>query len=238
MRVIVFDTETTGLPSTKTITSTNLHMWPHILQFSYVIYDTVLNSIIEIKDSVVRVDDDIKISKESTNIHGITNQMCEEIGVSIFTILDEFFYYLKDCDMLIGHNISFDLNMIEVELMRIICDKRNDHNNNNDNENEKIKSAMDFKQKLSNYKNIYCTLNESIQLCNIQAVSKYGKTYLKFPKLSELHVKLFDSEPKNLHNSLNDVLITLRCYMKIEYDIDLLEESNSFKVIAIKNKLI
>ena len=30
-------------------------------------------------------------------------------------------------------------------------------------------------------------------------------------------MKLFNSPPKNLHNSLNDVLICLRCYYMLEH---------------------
>lgn len=41
------------------------------------------------------------------------------------------------------------------------------------------------------------------------------KSYKKFPKLSELHEHLFGYVPDNLHNSLVDVLVCLRCFLKI-----------------------
>ena len=37
MRVIVFDTETTGLPKTKVLTYGLLNLWPYIVQLSYLI---------------------------------------------------------------------------------------------------------------------------------------------------------------------------------------------------------
>ena len=46
MKVLIFDTETTGLPQTRNINQETLHQWPHIVQFSYVIFDTELNDII------------------------------------------------------------------------------------------------------------------------------------------------------------------------------------------------
>ena len=61
-------------------------------------------------------------------------------------------------------------------------------------------------------------------MCNIQAFSKLGKPYLKFPNLKELHQNLFDSTPQNLHNSLNDVIVTLRCYIKIKLQKDILDK--------------
>ena len=38
MRVIVFDTETTGLPKTKVLTPGLLKLWPYVVQLSYLIY--------------------------------------------------------------------------------------------------------------------------------------------------------------------------------------------------------
>jgi len=81
---------------------------------------------------------------------------------------------------------------------------------------------------LLNYKNITCTLKDSINYCNIQSIDKFGKPYLKYPKLIELHEKLFDKSPNNLHNSFNDILVTLRCFMKLKYEVDLLYNCDSF----------
>jgi hypothetical protein len=64
---------------------------------------------------------------------------------------------------------------------------------------------------------------ESVDLCSIQAVSKNGKSYVKFPTLLELHEKLFGTKPQNLHNSLNDVIVTCRCYIKMKFGVDLLD---------------
>ena len=65
-------------------------------------------------------------------------------------------------------------------------------------------------------------MKKSIQICNIKIITKNGKEQLKFPKLSELHNMLFGSIPNKLHNSLNDVLICLRCYYIINYNQDLI----------------
>lgn len=100
---------------------------------------------------------------------------------------------------------------------------------------KKYKFNLDY---ITNYKNIYCTLQESIKFCNIQSINKFGKPYLKYPKLIELHQKLFDSSPNNLHNSFNDILVTLRCYMKLNHDLDLLENCYSFKQFATQLCLV
>lgn len=221
MRFLVFDTETTGLPQTKFISPSTLHQWPHIVQFSYVIYDSSLNDIVESKDYIIHLQENILISEESTKIHGITNEISAKNGIPINEALNEFFYYLRSVDRLIGHNIEFDINMIKVELLRLI---------NKDlltKEQTKIyKYDLHF---LTNFNNISCTLKDSIQFCNIQLLDKNGKPYLKYPKLIELHEKLFNKSPSNLHNSFNDILVTLRCFMKLKHNIDLNDECNSFK---------
>lgn len=225
MKVLIFDTETTGLPETKIISQDTLDKWPHIVQFSFIIFDTKKNDILEIKDFIVKIPKDVNISEQSTAIHGITNEISRK-GIIINDILREFFDKLKNVDMLVGHNIDFDLNMIYVELLRIIYYQEN------------ISSYKFDLHLLKNFKNIYCTMQESIDLCNIQMTSKLGKEYKKFPKLSELHEKLFGIIPKNLHNSLVDILITLRCFMKLKFDIDIALESKKYKNIIIKYALL
>ncbi len=223
MRVLVFDTETTGLPKAK-LSPDTLHQWPTIVQFSYVIYDLSLNNIVETKDYIIKVPESILIPEESIKIHGITNEICSKKGILIDEVLNEFFYYLRDVDWIIGHNISFDINMIKVEILRIIYEKLLTRK-----QLKKYKYNLDY---ITNYKNIYCTLQESIKFCNIQAINKFGRPYLKYPKLIELHQKLFDSSPNNLHNSFNDILVTLRCFMKLKHNLDLLESCHSFKQFA------
>jgi len=230
MKILVFDTETTGLPNSKIINPDTLKLWPHIVQFSYVIYDINLNDIVESNDKIVNVND-IIIPEESTKIHGITKDMSNKNGIEIESVLDEFFYHLRSVDLLVGHNVSFDINMVKVELLRIIYENKLI----SEKEIKKYKYNLHY---LVNLKNICCTLQESIDFCEIKAINKFGKEYNKFPKLIELHEKLFNSIPNNLHNSFNDILVTLRCYMKLKYDIDLNEKCKTFMEIAKTIKLL
>ena len=221
MRFLVFDTETTGLPQTKFISPSTLQQWPHIVQFSYVIYDSSLNDIIESKDYIIKLPESISIPEEITKINGITNEKTSKYGMPINEVLNEFFYYLRNVDKLVGHNIEFDVNMIKVSLLRLI--------NSGSLTKEQLKLYKQDFHYLENYKNISCTLKDSIEFCNIQKQTKNGKTYLKYPKLIELHEKLFNKSPSNLHNSFNDILVTLRCFMKLKHNIDLNDNCDSFK---------
>jgi len=220
MKVLLFDTETTGLPQSKIISQDTLNKWPYIVQFSFIIFDTSINMITLAKDYIIKIPNEIEIPSDSTAIHGITNEISQKKGVCIELVISDFFGMLRQVDLLVGHNVEFDINIIYVELLRIIYFKKY--------EQDIINSYKLNLQFLTNFKNIYCTMQESIELCAINAVSKYGKQFIKFPKLSELHEKLFESIPKNLHNSLIDILITLRCFMKLKFDIDVLIDCKDY----------
>jgi len=220
MRVLVFDTETTGLPQSKIISPDTLKLWPHIVQFSYVIYDTDTNDIISSMDNIIKVGEGIVISEGSIELHGITREISQTKGCKISKTINIFFNYLRKVDILVGHNIEFDIQMLKVELLRLIySDSLPD---------EKSRKYKNYLYDLSNFENIYCTMKNSIDLCSIKVLDKFGKEYNKYPKLIELHKYLFHTTPSNLHNSFNDILITLRCFIKIKYDIDLLEKCDKF----------
>ena len=226
MRMLVFDTETTGLPGSRIINPDTLKLWPHIVQFSYVIYDTDLNDIVKSSDNIIRVSNEIIISEESSKIHGITSEISKAKGVNIDIVLNDFFDNLRNVDLLIGHNVSFDINMVKVEILRLIYASSL---TSSATEIKNYKYNLHF---FTNYKNISCTMQESIEFCSIKVNDKSGKEYNKFPKLLELHQKLFESIPNNLHNSFNDILITLRCFMMLKYNIDLNKKCEKFIQIS------
>jgi len=206
MRILVFDTETTGLPE-RGCSIYDCERWPHIVQLSFILYDTHAEKALAIHDYIIRIPSDIDISKESTMIHGITNTMCKRKGIPIELAMEEFNEYLEKCDMVVGHNIDFDKKMIIVESLR----------------NKLKNSFISYGQA----KSLYCTMKTSVILCAIQKTNKDGKDYFKYPSLTELYMKLFDEEPKNTHNSMADVLICLRCYMKIKHNTDILKTTDN-----------
>jgi DNA polymerase III epsilon subunit-like protein len=53
MKIIVFDTETTGLPP-KNRQCMDPAQWPHIVQLSYLIYDADTDKIQDLKDVIIK----------------------------------------------------------------------------------------------------------------------------------------------------------------------------------------
>lgn len=237
MKFLVFDTETTGLPTANLIGPQYLEQWPYIVQLSYVIYDDERNTI-ELKDYIIKIPDNIDIPQESINIHGITKKISNTYGVSIYEVFAEFYYYFKIADKIIGHNINFDINMIRVELLRKIYNSAHSSLINYIKETEPtIEDSQLLKKYLNeiqNNQNIICTMKTNVEFCNIIALSKYGKPYVKYPTLTQLHNKIFLCELKMLHDASVDVLVTLRCYIKLTYNIDLFQHCKAFKLRSRK----
>lgn len=216
MRTLVFDTETTGLAKTQIISPSTIHLWPHVVQFSYIVFDTESNKIVKIKDSIIKVPDGFTITEENAKIHGITTEISLTKGVDLLPVLEEFFTDFDSVDHIVGHNVSFDINMIKAELQRLIM-------------NSSDKKLQEYLTTINTSTKFYCTMQETIELCAIELKDKYGRPYKKFPKLVELYQKMFGVTPKNLHNSLNDVIVCLRCFIKLKYEIDIVERSEEVK---------
>ena len=207
MRILVFDTETTGLPD-GCPSFYDTDKWPHIVQLSYALYDTTLNKMILENDHIISVDDDVVISPESVRLHKITKEISQNQGITIERALECFHACIQGADVLMAHNLSFDKRMLIVEHIR--CQKRAKNVRNYNLKNHSLIFPTNKKQ--------YCTMKEGKELCNIKAISKKdGQEYIKFPTLSELYKQLFGGLPdqKAIHNSLVDVRLCLKCGIKM-----------------------
>jgi DNA polymerase III epsilon subunit-like protein len=115
MWLLIFDTETTGLPPKHRILSEEtIHEWPFIVQFSFILFNTDTNKLTEY-DYIIKTS---HIPEESTLIHGITESMNKVQGFDFVSIYNIFKICLDRCDLLIGHNIHFDIDMLKVECLR------------------------------------------------------------------------------------------------------------------------
>ena len=181
MRILVVDTETTGLPYYENA----IRIFPSIVQWSFVVFDTETETLIHEHDYIIKALD--IISPESAFIHGITPEINERQGIDFKEIYPKFIECVQSSDMIVGHNIDFDLNVIQ-SVCRRTC-------------HEFIIPPI-----------IYCTMKSSRQLC---CIKRNG--YLKYPKLIELYEFLFNETPVGLHNSMKDVWVCLRCFCMLKY---------------------
>jgi DNA polymerase III epsilon subunit-like protein len=214
MKVLIFDTETTGLPTERNASIMDVNKWPHIIQLSYILYDSETQELLEIKDDLIKIPLDVEITPGSEAIHHISRVLCQANGIEISSAINCFHKALTEADLIVGHNISFDKRMIMVECNRL----------------------KKYQQFTINgiRKQEWCTMKKGSDLCKIEVTSPTGESYYKYPTLSELHFKLFDALPKGTHNALADILICLRCYIKMSDDIDFVKDCD-FPSHKLKN---
>jgi DNA polymerase III epsilon subunit-like protein len=181
---LFFDTETTGLPTDYKASPGP--SWPQIVTISWILSDGN-NS--QFSNFLVKPDGWL-ITKEAENIHGISQIHAEQNGIPLKLVLKEFLKIYNNCDAIIAHNLSFDLNV--------------------------IKSSF-LSQNLPVYlsKKAFCTMELSTNICCLPPKFDYQKSY-KWPSLQELYFYLFSKKFENAHNSETDTLICLECFFELK----------------------
>lgn len=126
------------------------------------------------------------IPKEASAIHGISTKKAIMEGVSLIHVLEDYRRDLASCDYIIAHNLNYDINVLGAEYLRA-------ENSNPLSEKTGI-----------------CTMLKSIDFCAIQGPYGY-----KWPKLSELHIKLFGKDFEDAHDALADINATANCFIEL-----------------------
>lgn len=210
---IIFDVETTGLLRTRVGIEPSLEHSPYVLQFSYIMYDMENHQILKTVDNYVKIPSHVIIPAQASAVNGITREKCDEEGKDIQDILTEFYEDYHKANLLIAHNYSFDSAILSVEFRR--------------NSLPTCPFALNLFQPLY-MKQVgmrhMCTMESSTNMCAIAFPDGNRKSY-KWPTLEELYNHLFKKKPANLHNSIVDCMICLRCVLKMTYAYDMSEEA-------------
>lgn len=184
MRYLFFDTETTGLPRNFKAPYTDVDNWPRIVQLSWLVSED--SQVTKESDNIIKVD--FPIPEQSSRVHGITNEVSLEKGKDLDVVLEDFLSDVKMADVLICHNLSFDLAVLQAELLRAERDPELG-------------------------KRMFCTMKSAVNYC--QLPGNYG---FKWPKLEELYDICFQEKLENAHDAMVDVRATFRCFDKLERD--------------------
>lgn len=189
--ILFFDTETTGVPKNYRAPMTDLENWPRLVQLGYVIYDLQDGGewmeYAAFEDVVIP--EGFVISEEVSKIHGITQALAVEHGVPLFHALSKFMNWASICDTIVGHNLSYDFNVLGAEFIRCSLN------------NPLVGKAQ------------YDTMLKSVNFCKLPG-SRLGQ--YKWPKLQELHLKLFNEPLAQTHTALDDIRQTAKCYFELQ----------------------
>ena len=214
--VLVFDTETTGLPERKNNKFGEYYpyymshkydssrmvsiAWKYIPNFS----KTTMNS--DDIQHFIRYPEDF-YDIPNSHIHGITYEHAQQTGIPFNDILEAGLYEaIKNCHYIIAHNVLFDYHILASELFRV------------DNENLMATECVIKLNELINNKGLVCTGELGKDLCQLEFTNNYynyNNSYgspnakrvkkYKMPKLVELYKHFYNTEFPNQHNASGDV---------------------------------
>ena len=115
MKIFVFDTETTGFISKK---ETDLDKQPKIVQFAWILWDLNNGTFVEEKRVNILVNPWIPIPFWASQVHHIYDIDIKD-APSITQVMDEILENINTPDVIIGHNIEYDQDMVKLELKRM-----------------------------------------------------------------------------------------------------------------------
>jgi DNA polymerase III epsilon subunit-like protein len=139
-----------------------------------------------LKNEFIIKPSNFEIPIESSNVHGISTEYALEHGTPIEDVLQKFEKHCEKSKYLIAHNINFDSKVTSSEYLRILS-----------------RNPISKLEKM-------CTMESSTNYCKIPG--NYG---YKWPKLSELHVKLFGVDFEGAHDALADIEATAKCFWEM-----------------------
>jgi len=187
--LLFFDVETNGLAKSQNGSFSDIDNWPRVVQLAWALCgDDGKNCT---RKNYIIFPKDFDIPEKMSVIHGITIERAEKEGVLLNKVLEAFNIDLDKANLLVAHNIGFDLPVINAEFIR-----------NN------IKTSFLDKEK-------YCTMKspEIVEYCKIPSSIGIG---FKWPSLSELHNTVFKKPIEDSHNAAADVDACLNCYFELK----------------------
>jgi DNA polymerase-3 subunit alpha len=181
---LIFDTETTGLPKDFNAPHTDVDNWPRLVQIAWQLHD--YNGKLVSAENMIVKPEGFTIPFNAEKVHGISTEIALEEGLPLTEVLEKFAVDIARSELIIGHNIGFDVNIMGAEYVRATVDS-------------KLHDVPTYDTKSE----------ETAQYVGIQG-GRGGK--FKWPTLTELHTKLFNEGFDDAHDAAYDVSATARCY--------------------------
>lgn len=189
MKILFFDTETTGLPKNWRAPMSDLNNWPDVIQLAWVVTDRDGNVLRRQKHMIKP--DGWKVPVEKFWIdNGYSTEGCERDGIPMMYALDIFNSDLFTANVLVSHNMDYDYNVLGAEMLR---------------RGNKVTLAALTR---------ICTKVASTAYCKIPQTSGWGRGY-KWPTLTELHTHLFGTGFDGAHDALADVIACKNSFFEL-----------------------
>lgn len=197
MKVLFFDTETTGLPLWGEPSGSEIQ--PHIVEIAAKLCEVKEDKVILIEgfEAIIKPDGWV-IPKEVSDIHGITTEQALEEGIEEKEAVKKFIELHASSDLRSGHNLSFDDRILRIAFKRYFNDEL----------------AESYKEQPK-----FCTMWESLNICQLpptEAMLKRNMKGYKKPSLAEAYKHFTGKEMENAHRAMADVDAAIEVYKGIK----------------------
>jgi DNA polymerase III epsilon subunit-like protein len=215
IKVLVFDTETTGLPLKNIPAKEDLGNYPTVLQFAGSFFEVdldklqddnygVVRDIFNINSYVQPYRKDVKTvtHPKALKVHGITDEIAET-GNLIETVALLYQGLAIQADVIVAHNLDFDSNVMMSEMLNLGL-------------------VLGTRKTLCTI----CTMEFAKPILKLPNESQYAREEYKNPNLGELYQYLFDEnlEDNHLaHDADGDVAATRRVFLELLKTEEVLE---------------
>jgi DNA polymerase-3 subunit epsilon len=177
--ILFFDTETTGLWNKKL--PCGHPEQPRVVQLGAMLVDP------ETRREAMRLDlilyREEAIPEASSRIHGTTTEVSQRIGVAETSAMDLFCDMVEVADMLVAHNIEFDVNVLN-NAARLL--------------------SHDPVTNIFGERPQFCTMKAGTPVCKFP--NKYGGGGYGWPKLELAVPHLLGRPPTDAHRAIGDVI--------------------------------
>ena len=191
--ILVFDTETTGLPLWSKPSDHELQ--PHLVQLAVALCedDTRLRA----GFSLIVLPDGWSIPAEVTAVHGISEQTARAYGLPEEQVINLFLQLLHCAHLVVAHNLNFDRRILRIALKR--------HR----------PELADLWEAFPGF----CTMEASRDRCALPPTDKMmaaGRRHFKSPSLAEAYQAIVGKTlPSSWHDAHGDMLASRLIYMEL-----------------------
>lgn len=186
--LLFFDTETTGFMRNKPADHPDQ---PRLTQLAAQLVKPDNTTVMEFS---MIVNAGVPIPKQASDVHGITNDIAEEFGITESTAVDFFMKLYGHAKTVVAHNIDFDIRVMEAALARRTgC----------------ITPIMKPK---------YCTMKKATNVVKVPPTPKMiaaGRNHFKSPNLTECIKHFFDEDLDGAHDAMIDVQACRRVFFEL-----------------------
>ena len=132
------------------------------------------------------------IPEGAVKVHGITTDRALNEGILLKTVLNNFLSGTAQAQCILGHNVGFDIMVVDAEYKRM-----------------ELTHDMHEKQ-------VFCTMKHPTIIDFCKLPNPYYPDSYKWPRLPELHIKIFEQGYEEAHDALVDAKACAKCFFELK----------------------